>query len=68
MFRDSVYLDCGVLGLTLCSLVVVRSTQKLEALCFKGTFGNHLSDSILQETIKFHTNSVNTFIWRYICL
>jgi len=31
MFRDSVYLDCGVLGLTLCSLVAVRSTQKLEA-------------------------------------
>jgi len=36
LFRDSVYLDRGVLGLTPCSLVVVRSTQKLEALCVQG--------------------------------
>jgi hypothetical protein len=47
MFRDSVYLDCDVLGLIQFSLVVVRSTQKLEALCSKGTFDNHLSDYIL---------------------
>jgi hypothetical protein len=42
MFRYSVYLYCGVLGLTPCSMVVARSTQNLETLCLKETFGNHL--------------------------
>lgn len=66
MFRYSVYLDCGVLDLTLCSLVVVRSTQKMEALCFNGTLVTTYQSTYYKKPENYKLNFEHLYLTLYL--